>query len=172
VGLCGGLAGTAAPGTVVVATAIQEADGGSRPCHAGWAALAGRAAAEAGVPVLAGPVLWSPRLLLTPEEKAASAATGAVAVDMESGPLLRFAAGRGLPFASIRAVLDGPEDRLPAALPNLLGPGGEVSGGRFLALTVRRPFQALSLVALAGRGRRALGALGKILESVLGEPEP
>jgi len=172
VGLCGGLAPAAAPGTVVVATTVQEAEGESCSCHAGWAALAGRAAVGAGVPVLAGPVLWSPRLLLTPKEKAASAAAGAVAVDMESGPLLRFAAGRGLPFASIRAVLDGPGERLPAALPNLLGPGGEVGSGRFLALALRRPIQALTLVALAGRGRRALSALGKVLESVLAEPEP
>ncbi len=172
VGLCGGLAPAAAPGTVVVATAVQEAGGGSRPCHPGWAALSRRAAAGAGVPVLAGPVLWSPRLLLVPEEKASAAATGAVAVDMESGPLLRLAAGRGLPFASIRAVLDGPGDRLPAALPGLLGPDGEVGGGRLLALALRRPVQALTLVALAGRGRRALGALGKVLETVLAEPEP
>ncbi len=171
VGLCGGLGPRSAPGTVVVATAIQDAGGGKRPCHAGWGALAHRAAVAAGIPVVGGPVLWSPHLLLTPEEKAAAAATGAVAVDMESGPLFTIAAGRGLPFAALRVVLDGPGDRLPPALPGLLGPGGEVRVGRLLALLVRTPAQAISLVALAGRGRRALGALGRVLATVLAEPQ-
>ncbi|HEU5393355.1 MAG TPA: hypothetical protein VFV36_01000 [Candidatus Methylomirabilis sp.] len=171
VGLCGGLVARAAPGTVVVATAVEEADGGRRPCHAGWAALAGRAAAEAGIPVLGGPLLWSPRLLGSAEEKRAAAATGAVATDMESGPLSRLAAARGLPFAALRVVLDGPGEPLPRALPALIGPGGDVGAGRLLALFLRRPILAVSLLALAGRGRRALGALGSVLAGVLAEPQ-
>ncbi len=170
VGLCGGLATAAAPGTVVVATAIQDAGGGKRPCHAGWGAMAHRAAVAERVPLLGGPVFWSPRLLLSPEEKAAAAATGAVAVDMESGPLLAFAADRGLPFAALRVVLDGPEEALPPALADLIGPGGEVRGRRILGLLGARPGLAVALVALAGRGRRALGALGKVLAGVLAEP--
>lgn len=171
VGLCGGLVRAAAPGTVVVATAIQDAAGGRKPCHAGWGALAHRAAVTAGIPVLGGPILWSPRLLLTPEEKAAAAATGSVAADMESGPLSGLAAGRGMPFASLRVVLDGPGEPLPPALPALLGPGGEVGGRRLLALLVKTPALAVSLVVLAGRGRRALGALGAVLARVLAEPQ-
>jgi len=110
-------------------------------------------------------------LLLTPEEKAAAAGTGAVAADMESGPLLSLAAGRGLPFAALRVVLDGPEEALPGALPALVGPGGEVGGGRLLALLVKTPALAVSLVALAGRGRRALAALGTVLARVLAVPQ-
>jgi hypothetical protein len=105
------------------------------------------------------------------EEKRAAAATGAVAVDMESGPLSRLAAGRGLLFAAVRVVLDGPEDRLPRSLPGLIGPGGDMGSGRFLALLLRRPILAVSLLALAGRGRRALGALGRVLASMLAEPQ-
>lgn len=171
VGLCGGLAPAGVPGTVVVATAIQDADGGKAPCHAGWVALAGRAAAEAGIPVLGGPLLWSPRVLVSVEEKRAAAATGAVAVDMESGPLSRVAADRGLRFAAVRVVLDGPEERLPRSLPGLIGPGGDVGTGGFLALFLRRPILAVSLLALAGRGRRGLDALGRVLASVLAEPQ-
>lgn len=137
----------------------------------GWGALAHRAAVTAGIPVLGGTILWSPRLLLTPEEKAAAAATGSVAADMESGPLSGLAAGRGMPFASLRVVLDGPGEPLPPALPALLGPGGEVGGRRLLALLVKTPALAVSLVVLAGRGRRALGALGAVLARVLAEPQ-
>lgn len=171
IGLCGGLAPAAVPGTVVVATAIQDADGGMWPCHAGWVALAGRAATEAGIPVLGGPLLWSPRLLVSLEEKRAAAATGAVAVDMESGALSRIAAERGLRFAAVRVVLDGPEERLPRSLAGLIGPGGDVGAGGFLALFLRRPVLAVSLLALAGRGRRALDNLGRVLASVLAEPQ-
>jgi hypothetical protein len=115
-------------------------------------------------------VLWSPRLLLGPAEKAAAAATGAVAVDMESGPLSAFAADRGLPFTALRVVLDGPGEALPPALAELIGPGGQVRGRRALGLLATRPGLAVALVALAGRGRRALGALGRVLARVLAEP--
>jgi hypothetical protein len=43
--------------------------------------------------------------------------------------------------------------------------------GRLLALLVKTPALAISLVALAGRGRRALGALGAVLARVLAEPQ-
>jgi len=48
-----------------------------------------------------------------PPRKRALAADKVVAVDMESGPLARWAAGRGTPFLALRVVLDPAEAELP-----------------------------------------------------------
>ena len=44
--------------------------------------------------------------VLRPDEKRALAADGVAAADMESGPLARWAADRGIPFIALRVVLD------------------------------------------------------------------
>jgi hypothetical protein len=52
-------------------------------------------------------------MIKTPEDRARlAAATGGVAVDMESAAVADVAARRGLPFAAVRAITDGPESRL------------------------------------------------------------
>jgi nucleoside phosphorylase len=51
--------------------------------------------------------------VLGPDEKRALAADGVAAVDMESGPLARWAAGRGIPFLALRVVLDPASTDLP-----------------------------------------------------------
>jgi len=51
--------------------------------------------------------------VLRPDEKRALAADGVTAVDMESGPLARWAANRGIPFIALRVVLDPVGTHLP-----------------------------------------------------------
>lgn len=51
--------------------------------------------------------------VLRPDEKRALAADGVTAVDMESGPLARWAANRGIPFIALRVVLDPVGTDLP-----------------------------------------------------------
>ena len=44
--------------------------------------------------------------VLQPDEKRALVADGVAAIDMESGPLARWAVNRGIPFLALRAILD------------------------------------------------------------------
>lgn len=83
--------------------------------------------------------------VLRPDEKRALAADGVTAVDMESGPLARWATHRGIPFIALRVVLD------PA--------------GTDLPFSADRPFWTSALhhpVAAARAARHAIAA-GRVL---------
>jgi nucleoside phosphorylase len=53
-----------------------------------------------------GPILTSDRVLASAAEKRVAGATGALAVEMEAGPLARWARDRDVHFAHLRVVLD------------------------------------------------------------------
>ncbi len=111
-GFGGALTRDLLPGDLFVATEVRAGDR-RHPCH-GADALAGLLRA-AGLTVRRGP-LAAPGHLVTGAERRALAATGALAVDMESG-VLAEAAGRR-PFAVVRAIVDTPDRPLlhPATL--------------------------------------------------------
>ena len=101
-GLCGALDPDLRPGDVVVATEVRAPDGKIYSCSSG--PLAG-AIRRIGLTPHLGPIVSRPRLASGPERHAL-AATGAIAVDMESAWLAPAASGR--PFAVLRIVADGP----------------------------------------------------------------
>lgn len=83
--------------------------------------------------------------VLGADEKRALATDGVTAVDMESGPLARWAANRGIPFVALRVVLDPVGTDLP--------------------FSADRPFWTTALhhpVAAARAARRAIAA-GRVL---------
>ena len=83
------------------------------------------------------------------ERKRALAPKGGVSVDMESGPLARWAADRGVPFLSVRVVLD----RLDSDLP--FSPDRSAT-----ATFVRHPIRGIQVAwAAAGAARRLGDAL-------------
>lgn len=89
------------------------------------------------------------------------AATGAVAVDMESVLVARAARRHGLPFAILRVVADPAHRSLPNAALVAMRPDGEVDvGGVFGALS-RDPWQVTMLARLAVDARRAFAALAR-----------
>jgi nucleoside phosphorylase len=65
-------------------------------------------AQELGRRMVVGSALTSDHVLSSVEQKRAAAASGAVAVEMEAGPLAQWATGRSLPFVHLRVVLDHP----------------------------------------------------------------
>ena len=74
------------------------------------------------------------------------ARSGAVAIDMESGPLGDWAERRGIPFLAFRAVLDPIDVGLPFSM------------DRPIAMSVaRHPFAALRVGRAAAQAGRALG---------------
>jgi adenosylhomocysteine nucleosidase len=150
-GLCGGLDPALAPGAVLVPPAVVE---GGQVFACGGALLAWLGGATEGI-------------LLAGEDVAATAAakaklfaaTGAVAVDLESGAVARAAAETGLPFAVLRAVSDPAGTDLPPAALVALDPAGGISAARLAGALWRRPGQLPALLALArdtGRARKAL----------------
>jgi adenosylhomocysteine nucleosidase len=127
-GLCGGLAPALARGELVVPAAVLDGEGRR---HAVAGSLPGRAAR--------GEILTVGSVLATPEAKSQLyAKTGALAVDMESGPILAAAEARGWPALVVRAVSDTFAESLPAGLLDALDAGGRVRPAR-AALALLRP---------------------------------
>lgn len=158
-GIAGGLAPAVRTGEVLVAGTLHA--GEIFTPDAGWAkSLAVRSGASLA------PLAASDTLLADAAAKAAlHARTGAVAVDMESGAVARFAATRGLPFAVLRAVADGPTDALPRAAWHALTPDGRPALRAVLAGLARRPWELPALIRLGRASARAHAALAQAISS-------
>jgi len=133
-GFCGATAGSLLPGDVVVASEVRGPDG-VHVCDAAGAVAALDAEGIARVRV--GPLAGADHVVHG-AERAALAAEGAVAVDMESAWLAPAAAGR--PLAVVRVVLDTPA-------PGLSRPPALVCGAVAAWRSLRRLAPALSLWA-------------------------
>ena len=150
-GLCGGLDPALTAGAVLVPPAVLE---GGRVFDCEDALLAWLGGATAGV------LLAGDDIAATVAAKAKLfAATGAVAVDLESGAVAQAAAAAGLPYAVLRAVSDPADKDLPPAALVALDARGRVRPGRLAGSLLRGPGQLPALLALArdtGRARKAL----------------
>ncbi|MDY6875294.1 MAG: hypothetical protein SWK90_03700 [Chloroflexota bacterium] len=117
-GWCGGLVPELGVGDLVLADATIFADEpASRFPHPPAESLVAqvRSISEGlHLRLLVGPVLTSAHVLASSEQKRAGATTGAVAVEMEAGPLARWAAARSVRFVHLRVVLDPLTSPLPA----------------------------------------------------------
>jgi 4-hydroxy-3-methylbut-2-enyl diphosphate reductase len=111
-GFCGGVADDLSPGDVVVATEVMGAGGERLALPSG--ALLAAALRQRGLRVHLGPLLTVDHLVRSAERRALRE-TGALAVDMESGPLARAVAAFGAPVAVARVVVDTPSSELMSA---------------------------------------------------------
>lgn len=151
-GLAGGLDPALAPGTLVLATAII--DGDSRyPTDGAWAdtlALPGAVRAA---------LLGETKPLATPAAKAAAfVASGAVAVDMESGAVARVAASAGVPVLALRAIADPAGRAVPGAALRIIDGQGRIRLRAALAAMLLHPFAMTELALQAQAGMKALRA--------------
>jgi adenosylhomocysteine nucleosidase len=140
-GLAGGLDPALRPGAVIVATNVLSE--GER--LAADVTLSGRFGGVTGETVLAGTTV----VIAAAAKAALFAATGAGAVDLESGAVARIALAYGLPFAVVRAVCDPAERDLPPAALIALDQGGTIGVGAVLRSVARQPGQIAGLLALA-----------------------
>jgi 4-hydroxy-3-methylbut-2-enyl diphosphate reductase len=108
VGLAGGLAPHVRPGDVIVASEVRTGDGTVTGRCPSAPLLAGELR-RVGLTVHVGPIVSVPRLAVG-TARAQLAATGAIAVDMESAYLAPGASGR--PFAVVRVIVDTAEEPL------------------------------------------------------------
>src|SRR5262249_45266550 len=165
-GVCGGLDPALPPGALAPPARVP-APAGAEPAAARHTHRA--AVARAGGAVSIGALVTTAAVVATPGDKAAlHAATGAVAVDMESSIVLARAAAEGLRALVIRAIADSAHQRLPAELAQLVTAAGRVRLGRAVALTVTRPATVPIALALRKRTGRALGAVARALSALIG----
>ena len=92
-------------------------------------------------------------------KRAARAATGADAVDLESAAVARMAARHGIPFAALRAVCDEAGQDLPRAALVALDAKGRIGAARVLGAVLARPWELGALLRLARDAARARAAL-------------
>ena len=157
-GLAGGLDPALRPGSLVIPTAL----GSDGTWHATDAALTRR---------LGGP---TPHRLLCADTVVADvaskqrlrAATGAAALDLESGAVLRAALAHHLAFAALRVVCDPAERALPPAALVALNGRGAIGLVRVLASVLAHPGQVPALLALAADAARARRTLARHVTSL------
>ncbi len=142
-GVAGAIDPSLRPGDLVVASRVT---GGDRDLACPAAPLLAGELRRAGLRAVTGPVATARRLAWRRGGHAALAGAGAIAVDLESAPLL--AAAAGLPAVAIRAISDTP-DR-PLASPRT------VAGGIAALRSLRLAAPALERLARACRPRELL----------------
>lgn len=120
-GWCGGLVPDLTVGDLVLADATIFAEGAGEPTT--WlphpppdplTTQMRHLAEKLGLRMVVGPVLTSNKILASVEQKRAGAATGAVAAEMEAGPLAHWVVAQGVRFVHLRVVLDPVASALPA----------------------------------------------------------
>jgi hypothetical protein len=105
-------------------------------------------------------------VLFTPEDKARQGeATGAIAVEMESGVHASFATARGLPFLVLRVILDPVGMALPV-LKGFMTPEGGVRPFKAISHVVTHPHHLPTLLALKRSRAVAAQTLSKLCRAL------
>ena len=137
-----------------------------------------RSALPASCIVCGGTLLTSERPLAHPDIKAAAwRRTGAAAVDMESAAVAQVAAQAGLPFLTLRVIVDTAADELPRAVIAASG-GGRLRIGPLIGNLARAPGEIAGVIGLSARYRIARRVLAGLVadgsaprRALLGGPE-
>jgi len=163
-GLVGALDARLAPGTVVLPRRVLREGGVPVNVDAAWHARL--TSLSAGFVTSYGDLLTVPTALDSPRAKAAAAAaSGAVAVDMESAAIASVAADACVPFVALRVVVDALGDRLPGDAEAWIDERGNRRLGTALRAVIR-PSEWRALWTLAQRYRVASGVLERLARFV------
>lgn len=156
-GFAGGLAATLAPGTIVLPKRLRTTGGRCWPVDSLWRI---RVADELdpALSVNAGDLLETRGVVATPAEKRSlHAATGAVAVDMESATLAELASRAGVPFIALRAVIDTSEHALPPSITSVVTGSGNIRWAALIRAVAEHPFAMAHLLRAYPVAARTLG---------------
>jgi adenosylhomocysteine nucleosidase len=152
-GVCGALAPELAVGALVVPESVLGPDGRRHPT------------AAVGGLRRHGTLLTTERVVEDgPAKSRHWLQTGALAVDMESAPILEWAAARGVPGLVVRAVSDPASRGVPADLARAVTDDGRVRPMRAVTAMLARPRALADAVAL----RTATTAALKTVAAMLG----
>ncbi|OYY63973.1 phosphorylase [Sphingomonas sp. 28-62-11] len=114
-----------------------------------------------------GQIIGQDHIAATAAEKAALyAATGALAVDMESHIAARVAARHGLPFIAMRTISDTAHESLPPAALVGMSPDGSMALGKVLTSLARRPGQLPALIKTGQNAEAAFRALRQVSHAI------
>lgn len=149
-GCAGALGGHLASGDLMLPAEIACADGTVLPAHPDWHRAAVRYAEALPCKVSTGRVTASDSIVHGRDAKRAlAAATGADAVDMESGAIAHTAMALKLPVLVIRAIADDAATAIPRSVLDALDPDGNTRLPRLVANLARRPSEIPDLIRLA-----------------------
>lgn len=164
-GVTGGLDPALAPGALVLATEIVAPGGKRYATDPEWRNAAAEAISSHG-PVTLAAIAGSDAPVQTPAEKSKlRAATGAVAVDMESHAVAAVAADYGIPCLAIRAVVDTADETIPEIALQGVDAEGRTRAWPVILAALMRPQELPALLRLARENRAAMRALGGVADA-------
>lgn len=173
-GCAGALDPELGPGDLAIATALVDSvDAKNLPTDPALSRQLRNAAARIGVHPRFGPVLCSPTVLATARSKRlAREATGAIAVEMEGMPLACGAADLGVPFASVRVILDTSTTELADTTPFFDPASGSVRPFALAAHLTRHPSTLKDLLTMQPMLTSAREGLERFFVALLGQSQP
>jgi adenosylhomocysteine nucleosidase len=170
-GFAGALSERLRPGDLVFPAAVLDAaDPAGTPIAAGPSHAPVLAALRClQLPADSGALLTVESALGTPEAKRdAGRRSGAVAVEMEAAGVVRAALELGLPWAALKAIVDGVDDPLPPFLARCTTPRGDMRWRGLLAGALAGSECWLSMRRLGLASRQAGRNLRRGLEAAFG----
>jgi len=148
-GTAAGLAPKLAPGALVLPPIVIDTDQRQLCVDAAWHRRVTRLAERWTDPVIT-PLADSGGLLSDPDAKRVLyQRTGAGCADMESAGVAAIAAEAGIPFLSVRAIVDPAEGGLPGCVTRAVDTDGQLQLAGLLRSAAARPGDWLALVRLA-----------------------
>jgi hypothetical protein len=160
-GFSGALDASLRAGDLVIGTAVRTGQGEVAVAPQRFRSAA--AAALAGVRFSQGEILCTSSVAASAGEKSALAASGAIAVDMESWAVARAAQDAGIPWLALRAIVDP----LSASMPDFTRSAHDSYLLPALKHALRGPHALLGLVQLARAAQQAGSALEEALRRVV-----
>ena len=117
---------------------------------------------------LSGRIHTSTEIVCTPNQKAELfRATGALAVDMETALVERWARDQDIRFIAVRAISDSADDELDPRLLSLVDSGGRPKAARLAAYLIANPLRARKLAKLGADSKQAAKKLGSAVRDLV-----
>lgn len=161
-GLAGGLDPALCSGTPVVPASVLTSDGCRYPTDSAWRRRL-LLVMGGGRHIGLGEITGVDAPLAGRADKAALfAATGALAVDMESHAVAEVAARRSLPFLIVRAVADPAGQHIPRWLDGIIAADGRPHLAALAGGLAAHPADLATLIRLGIASRRGLATLRRV----------
>jgi len=162
-GFCGALDPELREGGIVVGSAVLLADTGET------------VVCDMPDPIpenaFVGIVISQNRIASTASEKRSLAESGAIAVEMEAGGVVRHTRRNGIPFYCVKVVSDRADESFAFDLNSMRSPEGRIARGKIRTYALTHPHLLPDLFRLKGRADKAATELGEFLADCRIKPD-